>query len=112
MYGINKPFDQGPIDDVIFTDSPQYEETKRERIRQHKMDSLMESVCNIAVGFIISWAVWMWIVAPLFNIPTNHGTGFLITCVFTVTSLARQYIIRRLFDGHTIWETIRDKIVR
>jgi hypothetical protein len=112
MHGLQAPFDQQPLDDIVFPDTHEPKQTVRERIRQHKMDSFMESLCNIAVGFIISWAVWMYVVAPLFNLPTNHGTGFLITCVFTVTSLARQYILRRLFDGRTIWETISAKIAR
>jgi len=80
--------------------------------KQHKMDSLMESICNVAVGFFISWAVWAWIVAPLFKLPTSTSMGFLVTCVFTVTSLIRQYVIRRLFNGKTIWETIRAKTAR
>ena len=80
--------------------------------KQHKMDSLMESVCNVAVGFFISWAVWVFIVAPMFGFSNSVGTSFLVTCVFTVTSLIRQYVIRRLFNGKTIWEAIRAKIAR
>lgn len=77
--------------------------------KQHRMDSLMESVCNIAVGFFISWAVWLWVVAPLFGFSQDGKTSFLITCIFTVTSLIRQYVLRRIFDGKTIWETIRGR---
>lgn len=77
--------------------------------KQHRMDSLMESVTNTAVGFIISWAVWVWVVAPLFGFHNGAATSFLVTCIFTVTSLIRQYILRRVFDGKTIWETIRAK---
>lgn len=78
--------------------------------KQSKADSLMESVCNIAVGFVISWAVWIWIVAPIMGYETGASQGFWITCIFTVTSLLRQYILRRIFNGRTIWETIRAKI--
>lgn len=84
-------------------------ESRQMVAKQHKMDSLIEAVLNTAVGFIISWAVWVWVVAPLFGFNNGAGTSFLVTCIFTVTSLLRQYFIRRLLDGKTIWEFIRAK---
>lgn len=78
--------------------------------KQSKADSFMESVCNIAVGFVISWMVWIWIVAPIMGYDTHAGEGFWITCIFTVTSLIRQYVLRRIFNGRTIWESIRAKV--
>lgn len=77
--------------------------------KQSHIDSFMEATCNIAIGFIISWAVWVWVVAPLFGFHNGAKTSFLVTCVFTVTSLLRQYILRRLFNGRTVWEAFRAK---
>ncbi len=65
---------------------------------QSQKHSVVEAVVNTAVGFAISWAVWVFIVAPLFDIPYHHGQGFAITCIFTVTSLLRSYVLRRIFN--------------
>lgn len=65
---------------------------------QAQRHSVLEAVVNTAVGFLISWAVWVWVVAPLFDIPYHGGEGFAITCIFTVTSLARSYVLRRIFN--------------
>lgn len=66
-------------------------------MQSHK-HSVIESVVNTGSGFLISWAVWVWIAAPLFDIPYEHGQGFAITCIFTVTSLIRGYVLRRIFN--------------
>jgi hypothetical protein len=114
MYGASKPFNDEPLDDIVWADDQGtcIEKPPLTPAGQHRMDSFMESLCNIAVGFIISWCVWVWVVAPLFNYHNDAGTSFLITSIFTVTSLIRQYVLRRVFDGKTIWETIRAKIAR
>lgn len=61
-------------------------------------ESLWEAKTNIAIGFVISYLVWIVIIVPLWGIPTSHGDNFAITCVFTVTSLARQFALRRFFQ--------------
>lgn len=65
---------------------------------QSHRHSAYEAVTNTAVGFLISWAVWAWIVAPLFHIPYRGVEGFAITSIFTVSSLARSYVLRRVFN--------------
>lgn len=82
---------------------------------QSKTDSAIEAISNIFVGFMVSWAVLAFIVRPIWNLPTDGVQDFLITCVFTITSLARQYIIRRLFNGRDIGRAIvqaRRKTIR
>ena len=61
-------------------------------------ESLLEAKTNIAIGFVISWAVWVVIVGPLFDFPFKPAQSVGITCVFTVTSLMRQYAVRRWFN--------------
>lgn len=68
---------------------------------QSKKHSALESIVSTTIGFLISWGVWVWMVAPLFDIPYRGGQGFLITCIFTVTSLVRGYVLRRVFDRFT-----------
>lgn len=60
--------------------------------------SAIEAITNTAVGFFISWAVWVWVIVPVFDIPYHGGQGFAITCIFTVTSLLRSYVLRRIFN--------------
>jgi hypothetical protein len=59
----------------------------------------METICNVGLGFFISWAVLDWIVSPLY--------GWQTTAIFTVTSIIRQYAIRRLFNGRSVWQAIK-----
>jgi hypothetical protein len=77
-------------------------------MNQSRIDSLMEAVTNTAVGFIISLITWA-IVAWALSIPMTWGKNFEITGIFTVVSVARSYVLRRAFDGRTVWVTIKDK---
>jgi hypothetical protein len=67
---------------------------------------MMEAVTNTAIGFIISLVTWQ-AVAALFGIPMPIGENLQITAIFTVVSVARQYILRRTFDGRTPWQALR-----
>jgi len=71
---------------------------------QSKIDSAIEAVINIAIGFLLSWAFWSFVVDPLFGFRTNAGEGFLITSLYTILSFFRQYCIRRWLNGKIIWE--------
>jgi NO-binding membrane sensor protein with MHYT domain len=68
----------------------------------------MEAVTNTAIGFVISMIAWHF-VALAFSIPMPIGQNLIITGIFTVISLVRQYVLRRLFDGKTVWQSIRDQ---
>lgn len=74
---------------------------------QSKIDSFMESLTNTAVGFCLSFVVWA-IVARLYALPITWRTNFEITAIFTVVSIARQYVLRRLFNGRTVWASIKE----
>lgn len=76
-------------------------------MNQSRIDSLMESVTNIAVGYIISLSVWIWIVDPLFGFQSTPAENIMVTNIFTVTSLLRQYLLRRAFNGRSVWQAIR-----
>jgi hypothetical protein len=70
---------------------------------QSRMDSFVEASINIAIGFMISWALWL-IVNPLFGLHASFAGSFLITVLYTITSFLRQYLIRRWLNGKIIWE--------
>ena len=65
---------------------------------QSRTESLIESVLNIGSGFFLSWAVWVWIAAPLFEIDIPASGSLAIVCIFTITSLVRSYVWRRAFN--------------
>jgi hypothetical protein len=75
-------------------------------MKQHKMDSFMEAVTNTSVGFVISLITWYFVAAAM-NIPVTWSQNLIITGIFTVVSVARGYILRRIFDGRTIWQELK-----
>lgn len=68
-------------------------------MEQSRIESAVEAAMNVGLGFFISLGVWIWIVVPIWDIPVTHTDNFVITCVFTVTSLLRSYTLRRFFNN-------------
>lgn len=65
---------------------------------QTKLGSFVEACSNIAVGFSVNWCANMAIL-PLFGFHVTGGVAFEIGLWFTAVSLARQYVLRRWFNG-------------
>lgn len=68
-------------------------------MKQSKLESLVETVSDIALAFFISWAFWVFVVAPWQDIPADHQQSFEITCAFTALALVRRYLTRRFFEN-------------
>jgi hypothetical protein len=64
---------------------------------QSRTASAVEAVANVAIGFGIAWLATL-VVLPAVGVPVNAAQGFWITCAFTVISLVRSYLLRRLFN--------------
>jgi len=64
---------------------------------QSKLDSLLESLTNITIGFTVA-TISNFIVLPMFGYDVTAGDSILIAIVFTIISLVRSYIIRRVFN--------------
>lgn len=65
--------------------------------------SVFEAIMNVASGFLISMAVWNWIAAPLMKNVfggdiASFRNNFVITCIFTISSLIRSFVWRRVFN--------------
>jgi len=58
---------------------------------------MTETTVSIAVGFCISYAMYLFIL-PALGFPVSGGQALWITVLFTVTSLIRSYGMRRLFE--------------
>ena len=66
---------------------------------QTKMGSIIEAWANIAVGFTINFIANL-IILPLFGFGAlTLANNFKIGVIFTFISLARQYVLRRWFNG-------------
>ena len=63
---------------------------------QSKRMSMIESVSGLAAGFWLSWFTNVAIL-PLIGVHMSHGQAWKSVVIFSVLSLARQYVIRRLF---------------
>jgi len=68
-------------------------------MNQSKLESFVEASANTASGFIVSYAFWLGVVVPLFDLTLSHGDNLLVTCMFTVLSVIRSYLWRRFFNA-------------
>jgi len=64
---------------------------------QSKKRSFIEAVTNVLVGYLVA-VISNLIVLPLFGYQVSLFDGFAIGVVFTVISLIRSYVIRRVFN--------------
>lgn len=66
---------------------------------QTKKKSLIEVLVNTWWGFIISVLLYRYIVPYIDpSVQAWYGTAIWVTILFTTVSIARGYIVRRLFN--------------
>ena len=65
---------------------------------QSKRESLVEGLLNNLSSFFISWVMQVTVIPYVFGITISAKQGIGIVALFTVVSLIRQYIIRRVFN--------------
>lgn len=66
---------------------------------QSRIASAIEAVCNVASGFILAMILWRLVVAPYLGIPVSLNQNIKVTGLFTVVSIVRGYLWRRIFNG-------------
>jgi len=66
-------------------------------VTQSRLMSLVEAIANVAVGFGVAVATQI-AAFPLFGLAVSLGDNLAIGCIFTVMSLIRGYLLRRLFE--------------
>ena len=72
-------------------------------IGQKKFHSLVEAIFNTIFGFGISMIANI-VVLPLFGFHPTIKDAFNIGLIFTVISIARSYVLRRIFNKIMIWQ--------
>jgi hypothetical protein len=69
---------------------------------QTKRHSIIEQLLNVGSGFVLSSLVWQFVILKYWDIHTSFSENLEITSVFTIVSIARGYIWRRLFNKITV----------
>lgn len=67
---------------------------------QLKRHSLLESIVNVAVGYGVALLSQI-IIFPVFGIKVSLRDNVLIGVFFTIISIIRSYLLRRLFNKLT-----------
>jgi hypothetical protein len=67
------------------------------RSTQSRAGSLLEAGTNVLVGYLLA-LITQRLLYPLFGIETTVATDSIIAAAFTLVSLARSYVLRRLFE--------------
>ena len=67
-------------------------------MRQSPVMSLVKSVANVVVGLVVAVATQI-VVFPMFGLATTLGQNLAIGAIFTTVSLARSYVLRRVFEA-------------
>lgn len=66
-------------------------------MKQSRLMSLVESIANVAVGYGVAVLTQI-LIFPIFGLHTTLAQNLKIGAVFTVVSIARSYVLRRLFE--------------
>lgn len=66
-------------------------------MKQSRMTSLLKSLVSTAVGFAVAYVANM-VILPLFGLPLSHSANVLLTSIYTVISVARGYVLERVFE--------------
>lgn len=69
---------------------------------QSKSASLLEAVTNIIIGVVIAFASQL-VIFGWYGIHVSIQTNLCMTAWFTAVSLARSFVLRRLFNRFTIY---------
>ena len=66
--------------------------------KQSRRMSLIEAITKVVVGFLVALLTQI-IVFPLFDLEVSTGEHLAPGGLFTLASIARSYILRRVFEA-------------
>ena len=73
-------------------------------MKQSRAMSLVEAIANVAVGYGVA-VVTQILIFPVFGLHTTLAQNLKMGAVFTVVSIARSYVLRRLFEAIRVGTT-------
>lgn len=77
---------------------------------QSRIDSFMEAATNVAIGVGVSMAANAVFIPMITGEPLSAAANGSLAVIYTIISLARSYIIRRAFNGRTVWAAIKARV--
>lgn len=75
-------------------------------MNQSKVDSFLESLTNMVLGLSISLTANA-LLFPLFGWEISASQNLTLGIAYTLIAVARTYIIRRLFNGRSVYQAIK-----
>ncbi len=66
-------------------------------MQQSKLESLKESVNNVAIGYVVGMITQL-ILYPLYDIHISFVTNLYLSFWFTVVAIVRSYLVRRYYN--------------
>lgn len=66
-------------------------------MKQSRLMSFVEAITNVAVGYGVA-VVTQILIFPLFGLHTTLGQNLAMGGIFTIVSMARSFLLRRLFE--------------
>ena len=73
-------------------------------MKQSGLMSLVEAIANVAVGYGVAVFTQI-LIFPVFGLHTTLAQNLKMGAVFTVVSIARSYVLRRLFEAIRVGAT-------
>lgn len=67
-------------------------------MKQSRGMSMLESVVNVVVGYGVAVATQL-MVFPWFGLPAYISDALAIGAIFTMVSILRSYLLRRVFES-------------
>ncbi len=77
-------------------------------MKQSRTMSLVESVTNVIVGYGVA-VVTQLLIFPIFGLHTTLAQNLKMGAVFTVVSILRSFLLRRLFEAKRVREYARPR---
>ncbi|MGP6089763.1 DUF7220 family protein [Antarctobacter jejuensis] len=71
---------------------------------QSRAMSLVESIANVAMGYGVAVTTQI-LIFPFFGLHTTLAQNLTMGAVFTVVSIARSYVLRRMFESMRVRKT-------
>ena len=74
---------------------------------QTKLGSLVEASVNILIGFVVNFTANAFILPAYGFASLTPGKNFTIGLLYTVISLVRSFVLRRVFTHWKRWEVAK-----
>ena len=66
-------------------------------MRQSRRMSFVEAIANVAIGYGVAVTTQV-LVFPVFGLQASLAENLLIGAIFTIVSIGRSYLLRRVFE--------------